>query len=76
MERRRIEVEPVRLRRCACRLWGTRYDSGIDEHDHQGRRCHEVGKGLRAVDKAASAIVIDWRRAMDMRLECGGAGQS
>jgi hypothetical protein len=36
-------------------------DSGIDERDCQGQRCHEVGKGLVAVERAASAIVIAWR---------------
>jgi hypothetical protein len=69
-------VEPVRLRRCSCRLWGMSYDSGIDERDSQGQRCHEVGKGLVTVEEAASAIMIDWRWMMKMRLECGGAGQT
>ena len=48
MERSRFKVEPVRLKRCSFRLWGGFYDSGIAEHDVQGQRCHEVGKGLRA----------------------------
>jgi hypothetical protein len=52
------------------------YDSGIDERDSQGQRCHEVGKGLVAIEKAASAITIDWRWMMKMRLDCGGAGQT
>lgn len=31
--------------------------------------CHEAGKGLAAVEKAASAVVVKWRRMMKMRLD-------
>ena len=71
-----FQVEPVRLRRCSCRLWSMPYDSGIDERDSQGQRCHEAGKRLVAVEGAASATIIDWSWMMKMRLECGGAGQT
>ncbi len=72
-----FEVEPVRLSRCSLRLWGKLHDSGIDVHDVQGRRCHEAGKGVAVIQRAASAVVIDyyWRRTMKMMLECGDAGQ-
>lgn len=35
-----------------------------------------LGKGSWSSKKAASAIMIDWRWMMKVRLECGGAGQT
>lgn len=44
------------------------HELGIDEHDCQGQRYHEVGKGFVTVEGAASALMIGWRRTMKMGL--------
>ena len=65
MERRRSQVEPVRLRLVPADCGANLNDSGIDEHDCQGWRCREVGeKSLRTRSRQA------------VRLDSGGAGQT